>query len=499
MARPHQNWELALRLEGASRLALFVRLARAISADIQRGRLTPGTRLPGSRELARVLGVHRNTVIAAYRELLAEGYLEAKPGQSTFVAPTLPELPSRRLRPRAAPVSRKRSTLRLPEPAPPVFAPPELPRGAIALYGGLPDLRLLPAPAFARAYRRALRRPGLLGYGDARGYPQLRAALAAMLRASRGLALGEDDLVITRGSQMALALCARTLLSPGDVVAVEALGYRPAWHALLAAGAKLLPIPLDRDGLDVDVLAAHCERQQVRVVYVTPHHQYPTTAALSAPRRHALLALAARHRFAILEDDYDHEFHYDGPPLLPLASADHHGSVVYIGTLSKVLAPGVRIGYVAGPPELLRRVVAHRFYLDRQGDQATECAVAELFEDGEVQRHVRRARRIYHGRRDRFIDLLGTYLADILTFPTPAGGMALFATTEAGLDVELWQQRCVERAVAFQSGQLFDFHERCLPNLRLGFACATEAELETAVARMRRALPGRARTARRSG
>src|SRR5439155_5739164 len=196
--------------------------------------------------------------------------------------------------------------------------------GVLPLYGGVPDRRLAPAVALARAYRRALTGKhgrALLDYGDARGHARLRAALGAMLAATRGVQAGDGALAVTRGSQQALDLVARALIAPGDVVAVEAIGYRPAWDALRAAGARLQPIPVDEDGLRTDALAALADREPLRAVYVTPHHQYPTTATLTAGRRLELLALARARRFAVLEDDYDHEFHFAGRPILPLASA----------------------------------------------------------------------------------------------------------------------------------------------------------------------------------
>jgi GntR family transcriptional regulator / MocR family aminotransferase len=499
MDRPVRAWEFALELGlGAEHpsIPLFARIARAIALDIHRGRLGPGARLPGSRALARTLGVHRNTVLAAYRELLAEGYLEARSGQSTFVAPSLPELAPRPLasiprpsRPGAAIAQlspQPGMPFRLPASATPAPNFEPIPNGTLALYGGLPDLRILPSAAFSRAYRRVLRRPGALAYGDPRGHPRLREALAAMLNA-RGLAAGPGDLVVTRGSQMGMALCAKALFAPGDVVAVEAYGYRPGWQAMRASGARLVPLPIDGDGLRVDALAALCEREPVRGVYLTPHHQYPTTVALSAPRRLALLELAARRRFVIVEDDYDHEFQYEGRPTLPLASADRARAVIYVGTLSKVFAPGVRIGYVVAPPAVRDRLVAERFYLDRQGDQVTECAVAELFEDGELQRHIRRARRIYHARRDLLVELLTTTFGDLLSFEVPPCGMALWARSGSGLDPDRWLERARAERVLFQPGRAFHFHGRSVPYLRLGFAGLTEDELRLAVRRLDRA------------
>jgi GntR family transcriptional regulator/MocR family aminotransferase len=367
-----------------------------------------------------------------------------------------------------------------------MFAP--LPKGTLALFGGLPDLRLLPGAAFARAYRRVLRRSDVLGYGDPRGHERLREALAIMLRASRGLNVSGGDILVTRGSQMALALGARAVIAPGDVIAVEAYGYRPAWTALRCAGARLIAVPVDRHGLRVDALAELCEREpRVRGVYVTPHHQYPTTATLSAPRRLALLELAARKRFAIFEDDYDHEFHYEGRPVLPLASADSAGTVVYVGTLSKVLAPALRIGYMVAPHDVLGRVTAERFYLDRQGDQVTECAVAELLEDGELQRHVRRTRRHYLRRRDAFVSALDRAFGDRLKYRVPQGGMALWAAVDARVSVERWLACSAERGVLFHVGKQFHFGERAVAFARMGYAALTEVEIAEAVRRLERA------------
>ena len=248
-----------------------------------------------------------------------------------------------------------------------------------------------------------------------------------MLAATRGLAAGPDDLLITRGSQMALELVARALVTPGDVVAVEAIGYVPARAAFALAGARLVPMPVDGQGLDVDALEALARRGPVRAVYLTPHHQYPTTVTLSPGRRLRLLEVARAHRIAVIEDDYDHEFHYDGRPVLPLASVDRAGVVVYVGTLSKILAPGLRIGYVVAPAPLLERLATLRAVLDTQGDPAIEDAVAELLEDGEVQRHVRRVRRIYRDRRDALADALRRDLAGHVSFDVPAGGVAFWA------------------------------------------------------------------------
>jgi GntR family transcriptional regulator/MocR family aminotransferase len=483
-----------LVLDEDARSPLFVRIARAISRDIARGRLKPGDRLPGSRTLAETLGVHRSTVVAAFTELSAQGWVETRPGGATLVARSSLEPTPRRFAPHAE--LRERVPARTgfdlaPSPVP--LAPlPLLPKGALAMWGGIPDLRLVPVELLARAYRRAARRHGarLLGYSrDLCGHARLRLALSELLSSARGLAASADDVLVTRGSQMALDLVARSLVAPGDVVAVEALGYRSAFDVFRRAQAKVVPIALDAQGLRVDALEALTRRTRVRAVYLTPHHQYPTTVMLAPQRRLKLLELARRERIALIEDDYDQEFHYDGRPVLPLASNDPHGNVIYVGTLAKILAPGLRLGFVVGPPPLLARMTDERALIDRQGDQLLECAVAELLEDGEIQRHVRRVRRTYEARRDALCAALDKQFASLVRYSRPAGGLALWAEVDPGLDLVRFQARCKEAGVFFQIGREFTFDGGHVPFARFGYALLDEREIATAVRRMTRCLP----------
>ena len=469
----------------------FLAIARAVSDAIAGGRLRPGDALPGSRALAESAGVNRNTALAALRELRVEGWIETDGTRGTFVSRDLPVRKPRALIPPA-----RRGDAR------PAFelrgtAPSELglrhhpspvpPRAPYPLLGGWPDVSLVPHAEIARAFRRALARGELLGYGDARGEARLRRALAELLAQTRGVVAGEDGIVVTRGSQMALDLAARATLARGDVVAVEAYGYRPAWEALRAAGAELVPIPVDASGLRVDALETLAKRRTVRAVYVTPHHQYPTTAMLPAARRLALLDLAKRERFAIFEDDYDHEFQYDGRPTLPLASADDGSRVVYVGTLSKVLAPGLRIGFLVGPRALLERAAALRAFVDRQGDLAVERAVAEVIEDGLLARHARKMRRIYHERRDALAGALEEKLPE-LAFDVPPGGLAIWVKAPRKIDVDAWAERAAARGVLVHTARRFTFDGRAEPRMRLGFAPLDPRKIREAVSRLAAAL-----------
>jgi GntR family transcriptional regulator / MocR family aminotransferase len=477
-----RGWDFTIPIDPNASTSIFAQIAQAVAADIRRGRLRPRAVMPGTRALARTLGVHRNTVIAAYDELTAEGWITTETGRGTFVAQMLPEPRPRRF----APAARTSGTV----PSHPFALGPSLvvdqcPSGIAATYNlsGWPDLRLFPTKALARACRRSIegRSRQALSYGQAEGHPRLRAALASMLNATRGLVLDESQLLVTRGTQGALAVIAHALLRPGDVVAVENPGYRRAWQVLSMTGARLVPIRVDAHGVSIDELSVAAETQGLRAVFVTPHHQFPTTVTLSAQRRLRLLELARQHRFAIIEDDYDHEFHYDGRPILPLASADASGSVIYVGSLSKTLAPGLRLGYIAAPHDVIGHLTQYRSLLDTQGDWVLESAVAELLEDGEVQRHVRRMRRIYRARRDAAVEVLASQLGEAVSVVKPVGGTAFWVRVQVDVDINRWCLAAAERDVIFETGDRFSFESRPLPFLRIGYAGYREPELAEAV------------------
>jgi len=479
-----RRWELTIALDPERELPLFLQLASAIADDIRRGRLKPGDPLPGTRALAEQLGLNRNTVIAGYGELVAEGLVGTRGGGGTFVADAAPSAPS------ALPPSIGAPTYAL---APPLHPP--TPRNtpapdALVMSNSEPDVRLFPARALARAFRRSIEHRGraLLTYAAPYGHVRLRTELAAMLSRSRGLLAVPQNIMITRSIEQGIDLVARTLLAPGDVVAVEAFGYPPAWSVLRLAGARLVPLPLDAEGLDVDALESLLAQQRIRAVFVTPHHQFPTTVVMSQQRRARLAELALKHGFAIIEDDYDHEFHYEGKPVLPIAAGPGRANVIYIGSLSNLLAPGISAGFVVAPSPVFECLIGLRAASDAHGDAAMECAVAELFEDGELLRHVRRMRRIYATRRDALAAALLRHLGGAVAFRVPEGGMALWVRADDAIDVASWARAGERENVMFCDSRRYDLLQREQPFLRLGFSHHDETELEEAARRMARAL-----------
>jgi GntR family transcriptional regulator/MocR family aminotransferase len=456
--------------------------------EIHRGRLCPGDSLPGYRVLGERLGISRNTVMEAYRELQAEGWVVSTPGVGSVVAPE----PPTRLPGRFVPA--------LDDPGKPAMgfdlaagteeASAKGTPGLLKVSSGLPDPRLLPGAELARAYRRALvlNSQQNLELEDPQGHPMLRQSLARMLSDSRGIAASPENILVTRGSQMALFLAGQALLSAGGAVAVEALGHSGAWEAFARAGARCLPVPIDAEGIQVGALAQLAESERLRAVFVTPLRQYPTLVSLSGERRAQLMALAQAHRFAIIENDQDSEFLFEGRPRAPLAAEDRAGIVIHVGTLSKIFSPNLRLGYVHGPAPLIARMRALRQALDRQGDMVLERAFAELLDDGDIHRHLNRMQHTYRIRRDVLCRALNSAFGRELSFQVPVGGLALWVRVAEGIDVDRWAARALELGVAFQPGRRFAFDGGPVQALRIGFSNYPESDLEEVALRMRAAL-----------
>jgi GntR family transcriptional regulator / MocR family aminotransferase len=389
---------------------LYEQLRRAITG----GRLLPGDQLVPSRQLAGELGVSRHTVTTAYGRLVAEGYADGRAGGGSVVASAYPS-PSK---------GAGRAGALHPSPRfagwVPYFRPP--PYGCrFDLRPGLPDPSLFPAALWRRRVGAAIAPEHSL-YGDPAGKIRLRRAIAGWVARSRSVAADEDTVVITCGAQHAIDLVARVLLEPGDCVAVEDPGYVPAARLFGALGARVAGVPVDDEGLVVDLLPS-----AARIVYVTPSHQYPLGMTMSMPRRKALLRWAERHDAAVIEDDYDTEFRYVDRPLEPLQALDANGRVVYVGSFSKTFSPSVRLGFAVVPRPLAEPIAALRQLIDWHPPIAMQTALADFINEGLLDKHLRRSRRVYAERHHILAGVLSGSLADHLTARPPNAGLHVAA------------------------------------------------------------------------
>ncbi|MBC8151898.1 MAG: PLP-dependent aminotransferase family protein [Bacteroidetes bacterium] len=466
--------------------SLAAQIANGLISCIRQGLLAPASALPGTRRLSTLLGVHRQTVVAAFDELAAQGWIEQRPSKGAFVSGQLPNVTPQPLTGPA--IRRVADTTGYSFRKSQLLAQPVLRSGHIPGFDdGLPDVRLAPLDTLARTYRAVSRRgfqQHLLGYADTNGSLFLRQQLSGYLHDSRGVPASAAHIFTTRGSVMAIYLLAQILLEPGDVVAVGQTNYRTADLIFQDRRADLRRVAVDNHGLDVDNLAQLCRTQRVRLVYITSHHHYPTTVTLSADRRMRLLQLAEQHGFVILEDDYDYDFHYASSPILPLASADTHGMVVYVGSLSKSIAPAFRVGYVVAPPDLIEELGYRRRIIDRQGDTILEQAIAELFDEGDLYRHLKKAQWVYHQRRDSFCQLLRDRLGHVIDFDAPEGGMAVWAHFDDRIDLTDLATRCHRKGLYLNEGRFYSPTPGPFHHTRLGFASLTVAEMEQAVGQL---------------
>lgn len=463
MLRP---WKLEIQLNTNSDKAIYLQIADAIIDAIKTGMLNSGNALPGSRQLAELLKVNRNTVIEALDVLIAEGWLITMERKGTFVADILP------IAVKSIKQQQKTNDAK------------EEPKPLIVFDDGIPDSRIAPMNELARAYRQIFNRKSrwqIMGYSTEFGNLEFRKAIVQMLNFKRGMNITPDEICITRGSQMAMYLTSSCLLSKGDYVMIENPGYKPAWETFENAGAKLLPINVDKDGLLIDEVEEYLKKfNNIKAIYVTPHHQFPTTVTLSLKRRLKLIELSNQYGFTIIEDDYDNEFHFGQRPILPISSYSNAKNTVYIGTLSKIVAPALRIGYLVSNSETILKVGKHRKMIDVQGDNIMEEAVLQLINEGEIKRHLKRTTLIYKAKRDYFETICTKYLKDKTTFIKPEGGLAFWIVPNSDIDIFAIADKLLLKGIKIMTPEKFSFNEP-ISGFRLGYASLTEKQIEEGI------------------
>lgn len=453
---------------------LAANVYRQLRAAILDGRLRTGDRLPATRELAARLDVSRNTILDAFGLLVAEGFVVGNAGAGTYVAEATA------LVPRRAPEGSSLRPCRSWKLAAPSAGARHDVRHDFGI--GAPDPALFPWDAWRSALAKQLRgRKRFAGYPAPEGEPALRTAIARHAGLARSVVAGAEDVIVTSGAQQAFDVVARVLVEPGATVAVEDPGYPPAHRAFAAAGARVVPIPVDAEGLDVARLP-----RETRLVYVTPSHQFPLGMPMSLPRRLALLAWAERHRAAIVEDDYDCELRFDGRPLEPLQSLDRSGRVLYVGTFSKTLLPTLRLGYLVAPAGIVPALRAAKQLADSHGPLEPQRALAALIDDGTFARHLRRVLRVYRGRRDRLLAALARHLPDFAPIAAPAG-LHVAGWLPARTDAAALAARLLDDGVAVAPLAPY-YRRRARAGLAFGFGLIAESAIDEGIRRVARAL-----------
>lgn len=465
--------------EAPADLPRYRRLYATLRNAILDHRLTPGTRLPSTRDLARELRVSRNTVLATFEDLLAEGYVHARTGSGTYVADTAAHV--------ARPRPRARAEVARAAPGP---SPALSQRGRrLAEYrGGLrfeiqpitgpanPDFSLFPIKQWQRLLGRYLRQGGadLLDYGQQGGHPRLRQAIADTIRVTRAVAVDAERVIVTAGTQHSLDLCAQLLADAGDAVWVEDPGYWGAHCIFASCDLKQVPVPVDGEGMNP---AAAPREPRPRLIYVTPSNQNPLGVAMSLPRRRALLELAARHGATILEDDYDAELRYAGRPIASLQGMDGGQRVVYVGTFSKVLYPGIKVGYLVLPPAWVAPFRNALYDLQRPGQLTVQAALADFIERGYYATHVRRLRQAYAQRREVLLDALRSVLGGAVMVEGQPAGLHLVLRLPDGADDAALERRAAAQGVTVRALSAYAQGPHKPRGVIVGFGYASEERL----------------------
>jgi GntR family transcriptional regulator/MocR family aminotransferase len=485
----------AIPLDRQAATPLFRQLYLHLKEAILSGGVAASARLPATRELGRLLGLSRQTVLAAYEQLTAEGYLEGAVGKGTFVSASLP-----------APARSARVDSAAPVDCPlvrPLSARGEAMAAAMArvrhhdgplrtFRASMPGLDLFPFEVWRKLEARHWRRREVpLGYAGAAGHAPLRELLCAYLKASRGVRCAPEQIIVTAGSQQALYLLAQLLLAPGEGVWLESPGYQGALAPFAVAGARICPVPVDAEGMMVGYAAARYP--DARLAFATPSHQLPLGATMSLARRLELLRWAESRRAWIVEDDYDSEYRYTGPPLASLQSLDRKGCVIYVGTLSKVLFPGLRLGYIVAPPGLVEPLTRAKAVVDRHSPIVPQAVLADFIQEGHFARHIRRTRDAYGERRIAMLEALDRRMQGLLVCgPSDAGldlcvgvanrlpeGEAVARALAAGVEV---------RPLSYYANPGAGPDCAVPPGMLLGFSAFTPAQIRAGMARLEGAL-----------
>lgn len=470
--------------------AVFIQISHQIIDAIQRGYLTKGTALPGSRKLSQLLNIYRNTVVAVFEELASQGWVEIIPNKGTFVI--VPEQKTVAIKAISYPLDQKQTYAEKTgfefKPSFHLASTSLNKETSYTLNDGQPDLRLHPVHQFSKWYTASMKRKTLVPKWNQTSnatHSVYKKQLSNYLNATRGFHITPKNLISTRSTEMSLYIVSQLILQKNDVVLVGELSNYAANMIFQQVGANIQTIPVDEQGLNIDYIRDHFSKNSIRCVYVCAHRHYPTTHTLSAERRLDLLKLAKEYAFAILEDDFDYDFQYEGSAMLPMASSDENGNVIYLGKLGQSLFPSFQTGFVVAASNLITEAKNYLQMLDKQGDIVQEQMLSELIHEGEIHRLIKKNTIQYKQRRDFLCELLANYFKKGVQWTKPSGGLAIWLQFEPKISLLQLAEEASKKDLYLPNTILYQNKNTCA--IRFGFGHLNETEIEIVLKKLKSA------------
>ncbi|QXP71505.1 PLP-dependent aminotransferase family protein [Polaribacter sp. R2A056_3_33] len=469
---------------------VYVQVAQQIINAIQRGYISKGTLLPGTRVLSQTLKIHRNTAVAIYEELASQDWVEIIPNKGTFVIE--PSLKTVKIKASSQKINEAYKTAKTTgfpfQKSFHLASTVQLSKVQYTINDGKPDLRLHPVHEFSRWYSAAMKRKTIIKKWNSSNqslHSLFETQLCNYLNATRGFHINPNNLISTRSTEMSLYIVSQLLIKQNDVVLVGNLSNYAANMIFQQAGATIKTIPVDSDGLDVDYIRKHFIKKSIRCIYICAHRDYPTTVTLSAERRLALLQLAKEFGFAIIEDDYDYDFQFTGSAMLPMASADGDGMVIYLGKLGQSLFPSFQTGFVIAPENLISEAKNYLQLLDEQGDLIQQQMLSELIYEGEISRLMKKNIVIYKQRRDCLCQLLTQHFSEIAKWKIPSGGLAIWIQFQNQISLVKLAEETEKNDLFLPKTILYQDKNTCA--IRFGFGHLALEEIEMVIKKMKSA------------
>ncbi|MEJ6792441.1 MAG: PLP-dependent aminotransferase family protein [Lacinutrix sp.] len=478
-----------IHFEKSPNTAIYIQIGQQIINTIQRGYLPEGTALPGTRKFSSILSINRNTAVAVYDELASQGWVDIVANKGTFVL--MPEKKTAAIKGALQSLDKFKT---YPETAGFPFqqsfnlaSTQEYSRCKYVINDGQPDLRLHPTHQFSKLYSASMKRSSLISKWNQtqeQSDSTFSKQLCNYLNATRGFYIKPNNILSTRSTEMSLYIISQLIIQKNDVVLVGSLSHYKSNMIFQQAGANLKTIPVDAHGIDVDFIEKNFTKLSIRCVYICAHRQYPTAVTLTAERRLKLLQLAKVYKFAIIEDDFDYDFQFDGSAMVPMVSADSQGFIIYLGRLGQSFFPNFQIGFVVAPENIIKEAKNYLQILDKQGDLIQKQILTELISEGEIHRLIKKNSTVYKKRRDYLCASLDTYFKAYTTWQIPAGGLAVWLCFQVKISLVKLAEKAKEHDLFLPKTILYQNKNICA--IRFGFGHLNENEIETIVKILKR-------------